>query len=153
MSGFFWISKTQNLSIDLNIELYVSVISLYDVDTVSPVRVEIWKENMFSFFYAYHFVELSFIFVFIFVVFLTPPHAFFKQKKLITITLFMIFNKNGAESDWKNTRILTYVTKKSLIFYWRNQAASNLRRTAARGLKSGKTLTNFEYFCFRFYTI
>ena len=24
---------------------------------------------------------------------------------------------NGIESDWGNTRILTYVTKKSLIFY------------------------------------
>ena len=47
MSGFFFrISKTQNLSIDLNIELYVSVIALYDEDTVSTVRVEIWKENI-----------------------------------------------------------------------------------------------------------
>ena len=59
---FFRISKTQNLSIDLNIELYVSVIALYDEDTVSTVRVEIWKENIFSFFY--HFVKLSFIFCF-----------------------------------------------------------------------------------------
>ena len=63
MGGFFFrISKTQNLSIDLNIELYVSVIALYDEDTVSTVRVEIWKENIFSFFY--HFVKLSFIFCF-----------------------------------------------------------------------------------------
>ena len=96
MSGYFFrISKTQNLSIDLNIELYVSVIALYDEDTVSTIRVEIWKENIFSFFY--HFVKLSFIFCFIFCCIFNPPLTHFQTKKLITITLFMIFNKNGVE--------------------------------------------------------
>ena len=62
--GIFRISKTQNLSIDLNVELYVYVIALYDEDTVSTGRVEIWKENIFFIFY--HFVKLSFIFLFSF---------------------------------------------------------------------------------------
>ena len=81
VNGFFRISKTQNSSIDLNIESYVSVISLYDLDTVSPVRVEIWRQNIFSFFYAYDFVELSFIFVFILWYFY-PPLTHFSNKKV-----------------------------------------------------------------------
>ena len=97
--GFFRISKTQNLSIGTTfLDLNIDVISLYDLDTVSPVRVEIWKENIFSFFY--HFVELSFIFCFHFCGIFTPPPHVFQTKKLITITLFMIFNnKNGVEQD------------------------------------------------------
>ena len=76
---FFRISKTQNLSIDLNIELYVSVIALYDEDTVSTVRVEIWKENIFFIFLS--FCQTFFIFLFsFFVTFSTPPSHIFKQK-------------------------------------------------------------------------
>ena len=76
---FFRISKTQNLSIDLNIKLYVSVIALYDEDTVSTVRVEIWKENIFSFFY--HFVKLPFIFCFHLLWHVQPlPHIFSNKK-------------------------------------------------------------------------
>ena len=82
MSGYFFrISKTQNLSIDLNIELYVSVIALYDEDTVSPVRVEIWKENIFFIFLSFCRTLFYFLFSF-FVAFLTPPHMFFKQKNV-----------------------------------------------------------------------
>ena len=94
--GFFSNFKTQNLSIDLNIELYVSVIALYDEDTVSPVRVEIWKENIFFIFLSFCRTLFYFLFSF-FATFLTPPLTHFQTKKLITITLFMIFNKNGVE--------------------------------------------------------
>ena len=56
--------KTQNLSIDLNIELYVSVIALYDEDTVSTVRVEIWKENIFFIFLSFCRIFFYFLFSF-----------------------------------------------------------------------------------------
>ena len=86
VGGFFRISKTQNLSIDLNIELYTSVIALYDVDTVSKVRVEIWKENIFSFFYHFsHFLLFFYCLHF----FHPPPH--FRTKKLIIIRFFSDF--------------------------------------------------------------
>ena len=86
------LSKTQNLSIDLNIELYVSVIALYDEDTVSTVRVEIWKENIFFIFLSFCRTFFYFLFSF-FCDILNPPSHIFQTKKFITITLFMIFNK------------------------------------------------------------
>ena len=48
---FFQISKTQNLFIDLNIELYTSVIVLYDVNIMFSFCAEFWKENYFLFFF------------------------------------------------------------------------------------------------------
>ena len=62
---FFRISKTQNLSIDRNIELYVSVLALYDEDTVSTVRVEIWKENIFFIFLSFCRTFFYFLFSFL----------------------------------------------------------------------------------------
>ena len=60
-------------------ELYVSVITLYDEDTVSTVRVEIWKENIFFIFLSFCRTFFYFLFSF-FVTFLTPPHTFSNKK-------------------------------------------------------------------------
>ena len=81
------------LSIDLNIELYTSVIVLYDADTVSPVRVEIWKEIIFIFFY--YFRNFHF-FCFHFFHPLTPGHRIFQTKKL---NHTCIFYENEVESN------------------------------------------------------
>ena len=54
--------KNLNLCIDLDVELCASAIALYDADTVSPVRVEIWKENNFLFFKFFIIFSIVFIF-------------------------------------------------------------------------------------------
>ena len=81
------ITKSYDWPTGLSIYFQTSGIALYDVDTVSTVRVEIWKEIMFLFFY------LSLFYLF-FLFFHPTPH----QKKMtnmhITFLWYSIRHEN-----------------------------------------------------------
>ena len=73
------VCRPYNWSTDLSIHFQTSVIALNGVDTVSTVRVEIWKEIIFLFFC--HFFKHLFFYLFLFFHFFTPPpHMIFPKK-------------------------------------------------------------------------
>ena len=55
-----------------------------NADTVSPVRIEIWKENNFHFFFI---IFEIFIFVLLFSFFSSPHH------------IFMVYNENEVDNE------------------------------------------------------
>ena len=136
-----------------------------DEDTVSTVRVEIWKENIFFIFY--HFVELSFIFCFHFVTFSTPPSHVFKQKSLsqlhclwYLIKWSRIRLKKHEDIDICHQKIINFSTKTTKIRKKIRLAAGPLpavalsgeQPPAARcaGAKMRKILSKFWVFLFPF---
>ena len=66
--GQIWVLCSLALG-QIYIELYTSIIALYDVDTVSPVCIEIWKEN--NFFIFPQSMALKFLFMYLVAVAIT----------------------------------------------------------------------------------
>ena len=139
---------------------------LLDEDTVSTVRVEIWKENIFFIFLSFCRIFFYFLFSF-FCDILNPPHTFFKQKSLsqlhclwYLIKWSRIRLKKHEDIDICHQKIINFSTKTTKIRKKFRLAAGPLpgvalsgeQPPAARcaGAKMRENLSKFWVFLFPF---